>query len=121
MKDYLDLATTTPNDEDCAQVGREEYTKWARIEALAYREQLEREYGPPPGESYIRIVSQNHDFGSYLELRVYYDSDNPLEVDFAFNCENGSENWDKIAIKQLKKKDYPFKFITDTPFPRGGF
>lgn len=52
--DFIDIGTT-PYDEDCTQVSRDrDYLPRMKLEAKAYREQLERMFPPPyDGAGYI--------------------------------------------------------------------
>lgn len=106
--DFIDIGTT-PYDEDCTQVSRNrDYLPRMKLEAKAYREQIERMFPPPyDGAGYIRIVSNPHDFGTYLSLRVYYDKNNEEATNWAFTIEaNEPANWDEQAREYLEAHGY---------------
>jgi hypothetical protein len=109
MRDYLELATTVPSDEPCAQVGSDNYTRNSRLEAEAFRDQIYRVFGDPPAGTGIRIKSCPHDFGSYLDLQIAYDDDEDDSCGWTFEVEsNLPERWDEIALKKLKEDGYEF-------------
>lgn len=99
--DYVNIGAV-PNGEDCAQVGSENYTEKARKECRAYINQLRRVYGEEPFGARLSIMSNPHDFGSYLEVVCKYDENDEKSVEYAFNCENGVEYWDEQAKQELQ-------------------
>ncbi len=106
MTDYIELVTTTPVDEPCAQVGMEDYMNQARLEARTYIAQLQRVYGAPPVGSHFKIIRCPHDFGTYLDIRFYYDDEDQRHVAYMDNIEQGCERWDTDAIRELNKSNY---------------
>jgi hypothetical protein len=106
MLNYIYLSQTTPSDESCAQVGYDDYMRNARIEASVYRDQLKRTFGINPGGSFFRIVRCPHDFGTYLDLRFYYDDEDQVHVKYMMTVESGCEEWDDHARKELFCRGY---------------
>ena len=106
MIDYIELITTTPVDEPCAQVGMEDYMNQARLEARTYISQLQRVYGGPPAGSHFKIIRCPHDFGIYLDIRFYYDNEDQRHVAYMNNIEQGCERWDAEAIRELNTSNY---------------
>lgn len=101
MRDYLSIGPT-PSGEECAQVGSDNYTERARKECKAFKEQLIRTFGEPPFGAGFRIKSNPHDFGSYLDVEVYYEEEIEEAIAYAFNVENEvPEFWDDEAKKSL--------------------
>lgn len=101
MRDYLDFETT-PADEPCAQVGDEDYSKWARLEVEALRAQLLRTFGEPPSGGFKR------DFGSYLGLRFIFDDEDEAAGEYGYNIEGEfPQYWDNQAKEFLKQNSYP--------------
>lgn len=106
MRDYLTLGPT-PSDEKCSQVGTDNYVEQSKKECTAYVHQLERLFttaidSKVPEDCYFGIKRFDHDFGSYREVVIYYDSDNEESSNFAFNVENNCPaNWDDEAKKEL--------------------
>jgi len=112
MRQYLELGSV-PCAEDCFQVGSAT-TEQMRKECVIYRKQLERQF--PKGEFVIK--SFPHDFGTYLEVVIYYDDEHicdcGLDCHEDCQCETDTEKlayevegnlpeyWDEEAKKQLK-------------------
>lgn len=92
---------STPNAEDCAQVGSENYTERSRKECQAYINQLTRIYGEPPFGARYKISSNPHDFGTYHEVDIVFDDQNEAAEEYAYKVELGCENWDDEARKEL--------------------
>jgi hypothetical protein len=106
MLDYMELSQTTPCDEPCAQIGIENYMKRSRIEARAYIGQLQRTFGSAPVGSFFQIVRCPHDFGTYLDIRYYYDDEDQRHVAYLCEIDRGCDKWDDIALKELEESGY---------------
>lgn len=106
MLDYMELSQTTPCDEPCAQIGSENYMKRSRVEARAYIAQLQRKFGAAPVGSFFKIVHCPHDFGTYLDIRYYYDDEDQRHVAYMCDIDSGCDKWDHIALKQLEESGY---------------
>jgi hypothetical protein len=105
MKDFVDLGGTTPPMEECAQVGSREYDYYdrARKECRAYINQLRRVVGAEPEGARFSIKSHPHDFGNYLTVVVYFDSDNEAARQYAIRCDEGTpKEWDDAAKQELQ-------------------
>ena len=109
MKDYLWIGSV-PYDEECAQVGTEDYDRLSRKESKAFIGQLWRvlkekfnvEY---PLEGFdIVVKSEYHDFGIYKEVVLKFDGDNDQLVSLAYKLEESiPAHWDEIALQELRK------------------
>ena len=109
MKDYIEI-DTTPVDEPCVQVPGD--VNLMRLEGRAMIQQLERQFGEFPDKFMIKINKNYHDFGTYLDLQLFYECDHPSE-DFAFEIEgNIPEKWDNEAIKFLEENGYTTLNVT---------
>lgn len=107
MQDCLDLGSS-PSQEDCAQVGREDYHPRARRECRAYVHQLRRMFGEEPDGARLSVKSNPHDFGSYLSVVCYFDADNKTAVDYAYCCAaKGPQEWDEAARRELEPHPEP--------------
>src|SRR5581483_6335620 len=97
MSDFVDLGGTTPPMEACAQVGSREYdySDRARKEARAYINQLRRMFGAEPDGVRLSIKSHPHDFGTYLTVVCYFDSNDKTGSHYAARCESGPDEWDE--------------------------
>jgi len=101
MRDYISIGPS-PCNEECAQVGQDNYPEQSKKECRAFLNQLSRVFGEPPGGAHLGIKSFPHDFGTYREVVCYFDDDVPEARDFAFMLEGKSpENWDEEAHKEL--------------------
>lgn len=102
MRDYLTLGTT-PTDEDCAQLGQPDYWERAKKEGRLYRKQLIRQFGEPQGTAHFVGKRFDHDFGTYIELCIVFDSDSEEETNYAYRVENElPENWDEEARAEIE-------------------
>ena len=100
--EYLTLGPT-PAEEDCAQVGSDDYRARSRRESSAYINQLRRQFGPEPIGALLAAKSFPHDFGSYTEVVVKFDTNNPEAVEYAYRLEaNTPGEWDEEAHKELQ-------------------
>lgn len=82
MRDFISIGSV-PFDEDCAQVGSENYRERARAECARFRDLLQKLY--PAAQ--FRVKSFPHDFGTYYEVVAYYDDNDEEQVKAAFDAE----------------------------------
>lgn len=102
MRDKLYLGCS-PASEYCAQVGSDGYFEQARRECRAWINQLRRAFGPEPPQAQLATTSNEHDFGAYLDVVVYFDCDDAAARDYACRVEaNQILNWDAEARRELK-------------------
>jgi hypothetical protein len=94
---------STPYDEDCAQVGSIDYSMKANKEMKAYINQLNRMF--PDSESKginFKVKWFSHDFGSYGEVCIVWDTDNAIADEYAYVIDSDIPgNWDEEARKEL--------------------
>jgi hypothetical protein len=101
MKETISLSPV-PVGEDCAQLGEPNYSTRARKECAAFAQQIMREHGQPPAGATLKITHNPHDFGTYLDLVVVFDSDSEEAAEWAYAVEATlPENWDEEALKEL--------------------
>ena len=102
MRDYLYLGPV-PCDEPCAQVGEPDFRARSTKEMNAYMEQLHRVFpNMEQNDVSVKILWQNHDFGTYGEVVVVYDDKNEASCDYAFEIEGDLPYyWDDIAKRKL--------------------
>jgi len=100
--DYIEIGSS-PCDEDCAQLGSDNYYEQSHKECKAFINQLRRQFGDEPDGAKLRIKSNNHDFGTYYEVVCYFEEDNKKAIDYALKCEGKTPaNWDEEALIELK-------------------
>jgi len=91
-----------PCDEDCAQVGSDDYYNRSRKECNVFINQLIRQFGQPPENTRFKIKSNPHDFGTYHEVVVIFDEQDDKSIDYAFNVEKSANTeWDDLARTEL--------------------
>lgn len=97
---------STPNEEECAQVGSADYQERARKECRAYMAQIQKHY-PEPENGYLNVKGFPHDFGSYYEVVAYYDQSDAEAVKWAYDIEGDAlgvlSTWDE-EFKPIKEK-----------------
>lgn len=120
MYEYIELSSS-PVNEECAQLGADDYEERSRIECRIYKQQLQRMFPIPAHlEEYIyfAIKKFEHDFGAaatapggslqvnggwYREVIIKYDYNNDAAADFAYNVEeNIPKYWDDESLKALE-------------------
>jgi len=102
MSDYVVIGPV-PCDEDCAQVGRENYQEQAVEECMRFIELLRKTFGDEPEGARLAIKWFAHDFGSYCEVVCWYETEDEKARDYAFRCENETLlTWEGGRREQLK-------------------
>lgn len=92
MIEYFELGPT-PCDEDCAQVGSDNFHARAMSECQRYKALLEKQFPPIAGTRFA-IKGFPHDFGTYYEVVIKFDPTQDSAVAFAHNVEcNLPANW----------------------------
>lgn len=102
MRDFIEIGPV-PCDEKCEQVGMPNYDSFrAKLECECFRNQLRRQFGPEPEGARLRIKSNPHDFGNYLEVVCHFDDAFPESVEYAFKCEGEAwTQWDNDNLVKL--------------------
>jgi hypothetical protein len=88
MRDYL-MIDCTPSEESCAQLGADNYSTQAKAEARRFIAQIEKHY-PLPDKAelgYLTISPQSHDFGTYYQVKIVFDDECELSVNWAYSIE----------------------------------
>lgn len=99
--DYHTLGPT-PAEEDCAQMGKDDYQLLARKEGKAYINQLRRLFPHLLGTIDFRMKFFPHDFGSYGEVCVIFDNDNEAAVAAMIEVDNNiPSEWDAEARVEM--------------------
>ena len=107
MREHIDVGPAPP-EEDCAQVGRDDYWDRAPRECRAYVALLRRSLGAEPDGARLTVKSNEHDFGTYLSVVCWYDPSRPESIDYAFRCESqGPAQWDEQARLELAERRRP--------------
>lgn len=102
MRDYLNIGPV-PADEPCEQLGENYRPTVAWSECLTFIAQLRRTFGPEVGSAQLKVMSNQHDFGTYYEVVCWFQTNDEDGKRYAFNVEaNMPLEWDKQAKEQLK-------------------
>ena len=89
---------TVPYEEQCAQVGEPGALQKMKDEVKRTKTLLIQKFGEPPIGVLIRPHRNEHDFGPYYSLRVYFNPNLPDAVAYAFACEGDfPRTWDDTA------------------------
>lgn len=99
-QDYINIGST-PCDEDCAQVGSQDYYSRARAECERFRNLLRKKFGPEPAGARLAIKTFPHEFGSYLEVVCYY--------------EEGEYNEETGETEQTESEKYALRCSDEMP------
>lgn len=91
MKEHISLGPV-PADEPAAQVGTDGYELMARSECRRHIEMLRAFYNENRGELpeglTLRIKTNHHDFGDYLDVIVEFDGDDERAATAALWLDN---------------------------------
>ena len=99
MRDYVSIGST-PCNEDCVQVGAEDYSRLSGIECGAFIDAIKKKMGEPPGGAYLTVKSFPHDFGSYKEVCCVFDEENEAATNYAFDCEGKAPaTWEEVGMQ----------------------
>lgn len=102
MLDYLELGPV-PANEECVQVGEDNYTELGKKECYIHKRQLERQFPSLPGEMRFGVKAFNHDFGGYYDVVIYFRGGIQEEAQMAYRIEReASPDWDEEASKELR-------------------
>lgn len=109
MSKELFYIGSSPFDEDCAQTVSPDFAERNHRECAAYALQLARAYGEPPEGAYLAIKRENHDFGIYREVVIYFDPESEVQQEYASRVEEGLAKWDRKSaeVLGLNLEDYP--------------
>ena len=100
--EYIELGSS-PYEENCVQVGEANYHEKMRKELAAYVNQLNRMFNQFDNHA-IMFKSKwfNHDFGSYGEVCVYWNTSDEEADTYVYEIERSlPAYWDEEAKKEL--------------------
>lgn len=97
--------SSSPHDEECTQAGQD--TSDMKLECKALANQLIRLHGAVPEGAEFFLCRNDHEFGTYYELGIFFElseEDETPSQQFAEKCEMGiPDNWDAEAISEMKE------------------
>ncbi len=86
MRDFLSLGSS-PIDEECVQVGEQDYASLAKQECARFIGLVRRTFGPEPEGAALQTKAFPHDLGTYYEVVCFFDPEIQASVDYAYRCE----------------------------------
>jgi hypothetical protein len=97
MRDFMTLGPV-PYEEDCVQVNsNEDYLPAMNKEVRRFVEFLNNRFLNIPEGAYFGVKSESHDFGTYKEAAVFYDTNDSDSEEFAFFVEcRLPATWDDV-------------------------
>jgi len=102
MRDYITLGSS-PVNEDCAQVGSEDYYLKSRAELVELTRMMETIHPQPGNGAFYAVKAFQHDFGTYRELCAIFDDDDPEQAEWAYQAEElVPEDWDEEAKRNIQ-------------------
>jgi hypothetical protein len=92
-----------PTEERCAQVGQPDYSERSLLENMVFERMLKRTFPLTADvQAQFTIKSSRHDFGSYRDVCIRFDSTDERAVEYAYHVEaNTPAKWDAIATYEL--------------------
>jgi hypothetical protein len=100
MKDYM-VIDSSPYEENCAQVGSDNYEKRAKQECSKFINLIVKKCGVPPIGAKLKTTSFPHDFGRYYEVIVEFDTAVEDSVEYALFVEaNAPRTWNDNKMKR---------------------
>jgi hypothetical protein len=116
MKDYL-FIDTTPSEEQCSQVGEEDYHAKARAEAKRMLAQIDKHY-PLPNDAtmgYTTVAIESHDFGAYFQIKIVFDDECEHSINWAFSIEGDElgalRYWDEEIKTDFTRAKTPQELV----------
>ncbi len=92
-KDFLPIGPV-PCDEPCEQLGRGYDPVKAREECRRFIDAIRATVGTEPDGARLIVTSNDHDFGTYYEVVVRYDTEDEAASTYAFRVESEAPtNW----------------------------
>jgi hypothetical protein len=99
MKDYIEIGPV-PSDEQCAQVGSNNFYKNCMTECKAFMQAIRKKLGEEPSWAQLSIKANPHDFGTYYEVVCYYDDEHPESLEYALKCESDApRTWTEVGME----------------------
>jgi hypothetical protein len=104
MRNWLEF-DTAPYDEECVQVesGSVDYIIPMKQQGRKFIELLNKRFGTPPNEAYFGLKANDHDFGVYYSVCIFFNDEDEEETKFAYFVENNvPATWDDSEFKDYR-------------------
>lgn len=86
-REYISIGPS-PCNEDCVQLGSDNYNRRAREECRRFAAAIRATLGEEPDGAELSVEGFPHDFGTYFETVCLYDIGNEEAEAYAFRCES---------------------------------
>ena len=94
-----------PAEEDCAQVGDSAYREQVFAECQQFIKAIKLKCGEPPEGAVLKIKGAPHEFGTYYEVVVEFDSTNDDASRWAHSADaNAPTRWCDVGMTSPKMK-----------------
>jgi hypothetical protein len=98
---YLTIGSS-PSEEECAQVGQPGYAQKAKLECERFIALIRIYCGKEPAGNELRIISNEHPFGEYLEVVCHYEPDDDVARQYAMHVERYCPStWEGMGSKKF--------------------
>lgn len=98
---YLEIGPV-PGNEECAQVGEDDYYERGPKECRAFKHQLERQFPSLPGDMRFGVKAFGHELGTYHEVVIYFRHGLVEQAEMASRVEReAAGDWDEEARREL--------------------
>lgn len=104
MREYLEF-DTCPIDEEIVSVerGSIDYIIPMKQQGRKYIALLNKVFGDPPGDAYFGMKANDHDFGTYYSVCIFFNNEDEEESEFAYFVEgNLPRTWDDEEFKDFR-------------------
>ena len=105
MRNWLEF-DTCPIDEECVSVERNsiDYIIPMKLQGRKFIQQLNKIFGDPPGDAYFGLKANDHDFGMYYSVCIFFNDEDEEESEFAYFVErNLPRTWEDVDFKDYKQ------------------
>ena len=109
MRDTINIGSSPYNEPTIQIKSGVNYLPWSIKEIMIFREQLKRQF-PRLAEfnCYLHIRQHPHDFGTYAQLEINYNSDNEKSRKMAYTVDGEvPAKWDDIAQAEIDALKLP--------------
>jgi hypothetical protein len=90
MREYIEIGSCPPNEAAVQVEPTGEYIRPMREQCSRFIEAIRKKLGKERGSASLGIKSNPHDFGRYLEVVCFYNSNDEEGMEYAMECERNS-------------------------------
>ena len=87
-RDYMEIGSA-PWEEECVSVNPDtDYLPSMRAECNRFINRIREVHGEEPEGAELRVKSNSHDFGTYLEVVCYFSDTDEDAMAYAYKCQD---------------------------------